>query len=101
MSSDGFLRSGRIIADLAVDGKTPNDNEALTISVIIGRRWWMFSFKNHVGMGSRLHDLLGDPLMIFSISSSVVGSKQTIGVDENGPDSKKGSELGQVSPRLL
>ena len=49
-----------------------------------------------MGIGSRLHDLVADALMIFSISSSVVGSKQTIGGDESGLDSKEHSEFVEL-----
>ena len=87
-------------AVLAVDGRIPDERDELTTSVMMGRRSWMFSFKNHVGIGSKLHDLVADALMIFSISSSVVGSKQTIGGDESGLDSKERSELEEIFPRL-
>ena len=52
-------------------GKIPDINEQLTILVKVGSKITRLSFTSHVGKASRLHDLLGNHLMIFSTSDSV------------------------------
>lgn len=70
-----------MIAHLAADGKVPVDKDEFIISLRTGSIHLIFSFslRSHVGIGSNILDLFGDPLITFSTSSSVAGAKHDIG----------------------
>ena len=63
-------------------GKVPVDRERLTMVVIIGRIVAETCFKRKVGIGSRLHCLLGEACKSLAISSIDAGGKDdnTLGV---------------------
>ena len=66
----GFLSSGRIWAHLNTGGTRQLSMETLTIAVMIGSNSLTYSFRSHVGIRSRLQDLLGDFMMRVFTSSS-------------------------------
>ena len=64
-----------MMAQRALVGNTPSVSEVFTIAVRTGRMGAMFSFSSQVGIGSRPHDLLGDPWMTRKTSFSVAEMK--------------------------
>ena len=69
LSRDGFLRSGLTRDCLKCMGKVPVDRERLTMVVIIERIVAETCFRRKVGIGSRLHCLLGEACKRLTISS--------------------------------
>jgi len=63
-----IVGSGRIWAHLNAGGTQPLSMKKLTIALIIGSNPRTYSFKGHMGAGSRQQDLLGDPMMrVFTL----------------------------------
>ena len=71
MSRFVFFSRGRTKADLKLVGNVPEASDLLIICVIVGSSVSVF-FKSQVGKGFRLQDFVGELLMIFNNSSSVI-----------------------------
>ena len=76
-SSPNFFNKGVIKAILSSPGTAPTLNDILIIWVSIGRRTSIKTFKNGVGIGSKLHDVALDSVIILRTSSGVVGSNMS------------------------
>ena len=50
--------------------KSAHDNDVLTITVRTGAAWSRHCFNNHVGIGSRAQDFVGDYVITFLTSDS-------------------------------
>ena len=50
--------------------KSAHDNDVLTITVRTGATWSRHCFNNHVGIGSRAQDFVGDDVITFLTSDS-------------------------------
>ena len=68
-SIPSFFSNGMTSASLKASGKTPVVSEMFNISVITGNSKSRHSFNNEVGMGSILHDFVGDRTINFLTSS--------------------------------
>ena len=75
VSSDAFFNRGVSTAFLKDSGNIPCFSEVLTIIVIMGSISARHSFKRKVGIGSNVHDFVGDLRIILQISSGVAGLK--------------------------
>lgn len=76
MSSCGFLRRGDTRDSLNTVGNSPEESDRLMIFVMTGTRTEEHCLSNVVGIGSRLHCLLGASWISLETSSSVAGAKE-------------------------
>ena len=75
MSREGFFRIGVITALRSALGITPDESEALIISVRVWRKLAMCCLSSQVGTGSSWQDFVVDWLMILSRSSGLTVQK--------------------------
>ena len=74
-SSPSFFSSGFSIASLRLSGNNPDNNDALIMLLMIGRRVPLHCFKSHVKIGSRSQCFVGREIINFCISESESGTK--------------------------
>ena len=75
--------SGETKATLRVSENSAQARERLVMVVSTGTSSSVHCFKSHVGTGSRVQDLVGDFLIIFSTKSVLTDSNCRSGVPEN------------------
>lgn len=75
----GFLRSGRTIDCLKLDGKVPDEKDMLIMFAIVGARTETHCLRMEVGIGSSTHCLLGDLRINLVISHASVRRKESRG----------------------
>ena len=72
-----FFNNGISSASLRSAGMVAEDKDILMTKVIIGSKWSIHIFTNHVGIGSMALDLLDELIINLRTSVSVAGSKSS------------------------
>ena len=70
----GFLNKGRTVVSFRESGIVSERRYSLTISAITGMRFSIAGLKNFTGMGSRVHALIGAPLIVSAMSATETGT---------------------------